>query len=81
MNLKRIIIKIYLALLDYDMLRVISEQLRLLSWASPAAWLWFGWHTADKSKTTFVIVFLWLWWQCLSLVFLKFAKIQQNGVK
>jgi hypothetical protein len=68
------LIRIYQSLLDYNMLKVISEQLRLLSWASPAAWLWVDWQTTNKPKTTFVIILLWLWWQSLALIIFKLAQ-------
>lgn len=73
MNIRRFFIKVQMSLLDYDILKVISEQLRLLAWASPPVWLWFGWHTTSKGKTALVIVMLWLSFQIMSLLVLKLS--------
>lgn len=78
MKFNKLLIKTYQHLLDYDILKVISEQLRLLAWASPAVWLWFGWTTTSKIKTGAVVLFLWTLCQCSSLLFLKFALLQRK---
>jgi hypothetical protein len=74
MKIKRFFIKVYQSLLDYDILKIISEQLRLLAWASPAVWLWFGWYGKNKLITAAAIFVLWFGWQGLSLLILKLAK-------
>lgn len=65
--------KIKLAVQDYEIYKIISEQFRLVSWASAAVWLWFGFEVS-KIKAAIVISLIWMFFQSCSIYLMTQAK-------
>jgi hypothetical protein len=58
---------------DYEIIKIISEQLRSASWALAGVFTYFGW-ASYKQIYGFVVCALWLFLQVFSLGVISFGR-------
>ena len=63
---------------DYEVKKVISEQLRTLGWAIAGIYTYFG-ITQNKFVASLVVVLLWAFFQICSLMVITSAQNNKKG--